>query len=134
MKRERLTKRGAALRNSIVFVPGLGGHYIGTWEADDGTVWPRDLLPALVPGLRILSFQYNTSLNGTTSQGGIRDHANDLLIWLFNDREDDETASMRPLVFVGHSLGGMVIKRVRNQSHICLITLYMYVHTRSADT
>jgi hypothetical protein len=122
MEIKQLTKWGVALHNSIVLVPGLGGDYIGTWKADDETVWPRDLLPLPdhVPDLRILSFQYNTSLNGTTSQGGLRDHANDLLVWLFNDREDDETASLRPLVLVGHSLGGIVIKRVRNQSRICV--------------
>ncbi|KAH6849648.1 hypothetical protein B0I37DRAFT_291407, partial [Chaetomium sp. MPI-CAGE-AT-0009] len=96
----------------IILVPGLGGDYIGTWKGDDEveTVWPKDLLPHYIPGLRVLSFKYNTSLNGTTSQAGIRDHANDLLVWLFNDREDDETASLRPLVFVGHSLGGIIIK------------------------
>jgi hypothetical protein len=135
MRREQLTKRGAALHNSIVLVPGLGGHYIGTWKADDQTVWPRDLLPLPdnIPDLRILSFQYNTSLNGTTSQGGIRDHANDLLVWLFNDREDDEMASLRPVVFVGHSLGGIVIKSVRNQS-ISVFNHSVHVHTSSADT
>lgn len=104
---------------SIVLVPGLGGDYLGTWKADDepGTVWPRDLLPLphYLPDVRVVSFKYNTSLNGTTSQAGIRDHANDLLVWLSNDREDDEAASLRPLVFVGHSLGGIIIKRVCNQ-------------------
>jgi pimeloyl-ACP methyl ester carboxylesterase len=103
---------------SIVFVPGLGGDYIETWQADDesGTVWPRDLLPTYVTGVRVISFKYNTSLNGTTSQAGIRDHAKDLLDRLVDEREDDEAASLRPLIFVGHSLGGIVIKRVRIQS------------------
>ncbi|KAH6636027.1 hypothetical protein F5144DRAFT_628115 [Chaetomium tenue] len=103
------------VKADIILVPGLGGDYIGTWQADDkpGTVWPRDLLPLPnhLPDVRVVSFKYNTSLNGTTSQAGIRDHANDLLVWLSNDREDDETASLRPLVFVGHSLGGVIIKR-----------------------
>ncbi|KAK3295426.1 uncharacterized protein B0H64DRAFT_340878, partial [Chaetomium fimeti] len=102
------------VKADIILVPGLGGDYIGTWKADDEfeTVWPKDLLPLpnYIPGVRVLSFRYNTSLNGTTSDAGIRDHANDLLVWLYNDREDDESASLRPLVFVGHSLGGIIVK------------------------
>lgn len=101
--------------HSIILVPGLGGHFEETWQADDKTIWPRDMLPREkygIPDIRVLSFQYNTSLEGSTSQGGIRDHAQDLVIWLRDNREDDEAASLRPLVFIGHSLGGIVIKHV----------------------
>lgn len=49
--------------DSIVLVPGLGGHYIKTWEASDKTVWPRDLLFKIfpdiredIPKIRVLSF------------------------------------------------------------------------------
>jgi triacylglycerol esterase/lipase EstA (alpha/beta hydrolase family) len=119
---------------SIIFVPGLGGDYIETWQADDepGTVWPRDLLPVSDPdtNVKVISFKYNTSLNGTTSQAGIRDHAKDLLDRLVDEREDDEAASLRPLVFVGHSLGGIVIKRVRRQ-YICQSNS---LRTSSADS
>lgn len=90
-----------------------------TWEAGDKTVWPRDLLfqnirdlRENIPKIRVLSFQYNTTLRGTTSEAGLRDHAGDLLNKIFNDREDDESATLRPIIFVGHSLGGILIKRV----------------------
>ncbi|KAK4667858.1 uncharacterized protein QC764_704040 [Podospora pseudoanserina] len=103
----------ARVQADVVLVPGLGGHFIKTWQAKDElkTVWPSDLLPDYVTEIRVLSFQYNTSLNGTMSMLGITEHANDLLNWLYNNREDDEPATLRPIIFVGHSLGGMIIKR-----------------------
>jgi hypothetical protein len=94
---------------SIVFVPGLGGHHETTWKAKDQTVWPRDMLHEHkdLKNIRVLSFKYNTTIKGSTSTGGIHDHANDLIVRLFDDREDSETASLRPLVLVGHSRGVM---------------------------
>jgi pimeloyl-ACP methyl ester carboxylesterase len=99
---------------SIVLVAGLGGHYKTTWEASDRTMWPVHLLPRDIAGIRVLSFHYNTTLRGTTSSVKIRDHALELLDRLDLDRIGgrDELASLRPIIFVGHSLGGMLIKQV----------------------
>ncbi|KAK0702413.1 hypothetical protein B0H67DRAFT_595627 [Lasiosphaeris hirsuta] len=94
----------------IVLVAGLGGDYVQTWKADDGTLWPRDLLPKKIPNVRVFSFQYNTTIKGTTSKGKIADHATQLLSALHIDRETDSTAEARPIIFVGHSLGGILIK------------------------
>ncbi|KAK3689561.1 hypothetical protein B0T22DRAFT_461780 [Podospora appendiculata] len=107
------------LQADIVLVPGLGRelHHAATWKADDLTVWPRDLLPSDLPDIRVLSFNYTTTLTGTTSEAGIRDHAKDLVILLSNEREEDELARLRPIVFVGHSLGGIIIKRALLTAH-----------------
>jgi len=96
---------------SIVLVAGLGGHPKGTWLAADGTLWPRQLLPDYVKNIRVLSFNYNNTLKGSASQAGIEEHAEDLLIALFNAKEDEDE-KLRPVVFVGHSLGGLIIKHV----------------------
>jgi len=96
--------------SSIILVAGLGGDYLDTWRADDGTVWPRDLLPRDLPKIRVFSFQYNTTVKGTTSRGKIDDHARQLLHALNKDRDTDIEAATRPIIFVGHSLGGMLIK------------------------
>lgn len=101
---------------------GLGGHFRKTWQAEDGTVWPRDLLSksfeknGVKHKLRIRSFDYTMTLRGTTSKVGLREHAKDLIDRLSNEREDDRAAAERPLVFVGHSLGGMIIKQVNISS------------------
>jgi hypothetical protein len=116
------------MRESIVLVAGLGGHYLGTWEASDRTVWPKDLLPQYISNIRVLSFQYNTTLRGTTSKAKIHDHALELLNQLDLDRLEgsDESAAVRPIIFVGHSLGGMLIKKASiiptylgSLSHLC---------------
>ncbi|RYP29051.1 hypothetical protein DL767_006913 [Monosporascus sp. MG133] len=102
------------LQADIVLVAGLGGHPLKTWQADDEnqTLWPRDLLPEHIPNIRVLSFNYNTTLKGSASDAGIREHAEDLLATLLDKREDDgDDAKLRPIVFVGHSLGGLIIKR-----------------------
>ncbi|KAK0647015.1 hypothetical protein B0T16DRAFT_171827 [Cercophora newfieldiana] len=61
--------------------------------------------------VRIMTFRHNSTLQGSVSAASIRDHANVLLTHLANQREDDDEAKMRPIVFVGHSLGGMIIKQ-----------------------
>ncbi|KAL8354940.1 hypothetical protein RB601_000635 [Gaeumannomyces tritici] len=104
-------------RADVIFVAGLGGNFIGTWEAEDKTVWPRDLLPNHVKGIRIRSFAYNTTLFGTTGELGLRNHANELVWKILEEREDDEAAMLRPLVFVGHSLGGLLIKRALKEAY-----------------
>ncbi|KAL8387012.1 hypothetical protein RB595_010224 [Gaeumannomyces hyphopodioides] len=109
--------KNARARADLIFVPGLGGDFIGTWEAADETVWPRDLLPHRVKGIRIRSFSYNTTLFGTTGELGLRNHANELVWRILEDREDDEAAMLRPLVFVGHSLGGLLIKRAIKEAY-----------------
>ncbi|KAI8623277.1 hypothetical protein F5Y19DRAFT_481901 [Xylariaceae sp. FL1651] len=103
-------KERPELQADIVLVAGLGGHPKETWRAADGTLWPRQLLPDHVKNIRVLSFNYNNTLKGSASQAGIEEHAEDLLVALFNDKEDED-AKLRPIVFVGHSLGGLIIKQ-----------------------
>jgi predicted alpha/beta hydrolase family esterase len=62
----------------------------------------------------VLSFGYNATIQGTTSVAGIRDHARSLLQWLELWRLEDNLVS-RPIVFVGHSLGGVIIKQVNKE-------------------
>ncbi len=58
-----------------------------------------------------MTFGYNASVVGNTSVMGIRENARFLLTLLRNKREGDGTYRRR-LVFVGHSLGGIIIKQV----------------------
>ncbi|GAW24367.1 hypothetical protein ANO14919_139510 [Xylariales sp. No.14919] len=73
--------------------------------------WPRDLLPDVIPHGRVLTFGYDTnirhSLNGPISRNRLGDHATDFLSAL-----DDYRCQCphRPLIFVVHSLGGLLVK------------------------
>jgi hypothetical protein len=67
-------------------------------------------------------FGYDSSvvhLAAATSQNTIFGHAENLLLDLKNERRAGD-AQKRPLIFVGHSLGGLVIKQVYSP---CVISI-----------
>ncbi|KAI0423012.1 hypothetical protein F5X98DRAFT_369029 [Xylaria grammica] len=105
----------------VVLVHGLNGHYTSTWKSEDKTVWPRDLLPERLQKIgikiRVLSFEYGGSIKGTTSKAGIDDTAQNLLQHLI-DHRDDPRLKWRPILFVGHSLGGVIIKRAISVAYL----------------
>lgn len=105
---------------SIVAVHGLNPfntefHAEKTWSARDGqggeVLWLRDFLPQQLPTARVLLFGYNSNVAFETSILGVREQAENLLNRLKLKRRG---APNRPIVFVAHSLGGIVVKRVRS--------------------
>lgn len=111
-----------------------------TWTYRDKhrtTFWPRDLLAKEKFPLRVLTFGYNADVakfSGTVSANEFNDHANDLLTDLASFRQGSsesvritegftvtpplpsrnahEEQETRPVIFIGHSLGGLIIERV----------------------
>ena len=106
--------------SSIVAVHGLNGNAIKTWSKGD-ICWLSDpkLLPKYIPNARILAYGYNASVFGVkgrvTSSDGIMQHAQTLIAQLAADRELEGT-SERPIIFLCHSLGGIIVKRVNPRS------------------
>ncbi|KAM3524619.1 hypothetical protein MY4038_007640 [Beauveria bassiana] len=101
-------KNGASI--DIVAVPGLGSHALGSWKSphsDD--VWLRDFLPKDVPNIRVLLYGYDTSLQGSLSNQSMEDLGRGFLEKIIAFRANDGTEH-RPIVFIGHSLGGLLIK------------------------
>ncbi|PYH45433.1 LipA and NB-ARC domain protein [Aspergillus saccharolyticus JOP 1030-1] len=104
----------------IVFVHGLNGHAYNTWASnhngkDSGTFWPADLLPdVLGPSrVRILTYGYNANVTAFTdgaSKDRLHNHAETLASGLAANR-NLRRCSERPIIFVCHSLGGLVVKR-----------------------
>lgn len=101
----------------IVAVHGLNGDAFKTFTAEkSGTFWlgDKDMLPQDLKGrCRILTFSYPasvTALLGRTSSDRILQHATTLVAELVADREG-EGATERPLLFLCHSLGGIIVKR-----------------------
>ena len=76
--------------------------------------WPRDLLPSRFPDFRIFTWGYDVDIDHAfsgTSTATVFQHAANLLSDLSDVRVLSE-AELRPLFFVAHSLGGIVVKDV----------------------
>ena len=106
----------------IVFVHGLNPkgsqtHARQTWTSDgDGAIfWPESLLRQEIPSARILLFAYNSSILSNASSADVTSHARTLCDRLRNRRLAEQEVH-RPLVFVAHSLGGLLVKQALVES------------------
>ncbi|KAI1450024.1 hypothetical protein F5Y02DRAFT_413701 [Annulohypoxylon stygium] len=96
----------------IVAVHGLNPlgnplHAESTWTTE-GKLWLKDFLPKRNPSARILLFGYNSNVAFQSSTAGIAEQAENLLNHIEAARTMDPN---RPLIFICHSLGGIIVKR-----------------------
>ncbi|KAL2689427.1 hypothetical protein Neosp_003481 [[Neocosmospora] mangrovei] len=98
----------------IVFVHGLTGNSDTTWRHENANLpWPEELLARDMRNCKILKYDYNISnINGL--ERDLARLAADLLNELVNWRRDNK--SKRPIIFVAHSLGGLLVKRILPES------------------
>jgi hypothetical protein len=78
--------------------------------------WPRQLVQETVPNARVLTFGYDTHvrrLGPPVSRNTVYDIAWDFLVALEAERRLD---SRRPVIFIAHSLGGIVVKEMLRRS------------------
>lgn len=100
--------------HSIVIIHGLNGDATKSWtNPETKAFWPKDFLPDDVPEARVLTFGYNADAAFGNTTADIVDHAKDLLGSLIDKREE-VNEELRPIIFIAHSLGGIVVKQVRN--------------------
>ncbi|KAK8189294.1 uncharacterized protein BKA78DRAFT_319145 [Phyllosticta capitalensis] len=105
----------------IVAVHGLGGDSFSTFTKND-CLWIRDLLPSVsgFENTRIMTFGYKASVFlhpfAEQTRGRTFTFAEDLLNELVDNRSSPKERE-RPIVFLGHSLGGIVIKSALRHAH-----------------
>jgi hypothetical protein len=106
-------------------------------------MWLRDCLPQDLPKVRIFTFGYNSTLRSSTSTSSIRDFARQLLNAMHSVRAGDDdvrhsklnvnislTATKnksRPIIFIAHSMGGLVVK---DASTSLILFFEILTHTR----
>jgi hypothetical protein len=94
----------------IVAVTGLGGHALGSFRSPDGTMaWLRDFAPEDIPRARFITYGYDTTVVSSDDNQGVHELSRTLLDGLAIFRQRTQ-AQQRPLLFVCHSLGGVVLK------------------------
>lgn len=106
---------------SLVALHGLNGHREKTWTFEGkgkskDVLWLRDLLPPIIPNARIWTWGYD-SRTRSKSHGeqltikSLYDHGRELVFDLDGERRASNS-HRRPIIFIVHSLGGIVLKSV----------------------
>lgn len=105
---------------SIVAVHGLGANVDWSWtwkhsaSEQPPVHWLKDhhMLPRVLPRARILVYSYESKWHANAPDNRLQQCGQDLVQSLRACCSDTK----RPIVFVGHSLGGLVILYVRTQT------------------
>ena len=99
--------------------PRLSSFVSGLAKGDREQVyWPKHLVPKTIPTARVLVYGYDTnvrhSLGPPLSKNTVYDIASGFLGSLEAERRSQPS---RPIIFVAHSLGGIVVKETLRRSH-----------------
>ncbi|KAI1314239.1 hypothetical protein F5Y03DRAFT_336508 [Xylaria venustula] len=100
----------------LIFVHGLGGSSRRTWswERNPDNFWPAWIRHEQgLSHFRVFTFGYNANFNDSDNSSSILDFSKGLLVRMRTYGHGDENSSigMKPIVFVAHSMGGLVVKK-----------------------
>lgn len=123
---------------SIVAVHGLDENANTAWtHEENGCFWLRDLLPVeKTITARVLTLEYkadSTSFFGSSSGDRILHHAQTLVEELNAEREHDGTIR-RPIIFICHGLGGIIVKKALIYSSMSTSPKITHLHSIFTST
>lgn len=105
---------------SIVAVHGLGGGREKTWRHPaSNKLWLRDFLPSDILNARVMSFGYDAKTAFTKSVMNI-DIVAEALLAATHERRTSTNGTAKPIIFICHSLGGIIVKKASLDDHRCL--------------
>ncbi|OJD35887.1 nacht and ankyrin domain containing protein [Diplodia corticola] len=103
-------------RSDLVAISGLNGHAFGALKKKkDSYMWLRDDLPRDLRETRIIIYGYDTRLEGSHSFQNVSDIGIKFRSALRGIRKPDPS---KPLLLLGHSLGGIIIKEAIHKMRI----------------
>lgn len=110
--------------HSVVAISGLGGHALGSFKERSGEhMWLRDALPYDLKGeaterhmARVMTYGYGSAVAESQSTDNLEDFATAFHHSLLPLAS---SAQIKPIIFVAHSLGGLVLKQVRPLPLLC---------------
>ncbi|KAI1326134.1 hypothetical protein F5Y16DRAFT_422059 [Xylariaceae sp. FL0255] len=102
----------------IVAVTGWAGKPFKSWKPENAEqMWLRDWLgedlkAASLPA-RIMTYGYSSMLAGSTCDATLRDYGQELLhaLTIARQSSNKHVSRPRPIIFIGHSLGGLLLKQ-----------------------
>ncbi|KAJ6788410.1 hypothetical protein PWT90_04691 [Aphanocladium album] len=103
----------------IIAIHGLNGHLEKTWTSKrSGLNWLKDssCLPNDIGNARVFSFGYNAASYFCRANPDVCDFASELLASIQSSRRS-LIERQRPIIFLCHSLGGLVFKQAMIRAH-----------------
>lgn len=92
----------------IIFVHGLNGDALSTWRSGN-VLWPKHLIPKDFPHARVFSFGYEAPV-GSFPNPLFADTISENLLDAMTKVRHSEQEINRPIIWVAHSLGGLLVK------------------------
>ncbi len=120
--------------SSCVAITGLGGHAFGSFKEKDGShMWLCDDLPQHLSSTRIMTYGYDSRLQNSLSFQDIKSLGTEFMTTItsirprvpstsvgdldvsFPSKGTISQESRKPLFFIAHSMGGVIVKEVNQK-------------------
>ncbi|KAF8540589.1 hypothetical protein BDD12DRAFT_832783 [Trichophaea hybrida] len=103
------TSPGTPIVADIVALAGLNSHAYDSWTADSNLerMWLREFFSTDFPDCRTMIYGYNSNLKSRSIHNTLY-HCQRFLKDL-QDLRESEQESKRPLIFIGHGYGGIIV-------------------------
>ncbi|KAI0479955.1 hypothetical protein F4859DRAFT_454711 [Xylaria cf. heliscus] len=108
-------------------LPVAGSSY--PTSGNETIYWPASSLPSVVPRAKIWTYGYNADVSGklfqANTQNSILEHGNDFMV-----KVERALRNELPIIFVAHSLGGLVVKVAINKMQSSIDDRYQQLSRR----